>query len=182
MHVNENHWVTAFSKNLSTVSIYDSHRAKIYPVSFLEDIATILQTRKDKVTIVCENVDQQADVNQCGVYAVAFATALCLGLDPCDLKFENPCKLRAHLVSMLEGQYVSLFPSKPVKKIKKPFKTFDFNVYCHCRLPWNIDSNIDMIECSNCKEWYHTKVCETNLHKEAFCLDEEWLCSVCLSS
>lgn len=102
LHVNENHWVTAFSKNLSTVSVYDSHRAKIYPVSFLEDIATILQTRNDKVTIVCENVDQQADVNQCGVYAVAFATALCLGLDPCDLKFDNPCKLRAHLVSMLE--------------------------------------------------------------------------------
>lgn len=32
LHVNENHWVTAFSKNLSTVSVYDSHRAKIYPV------------------------------------------------------------------------------------------------------------------------------------------------------
>lgn len=68
--------------------IYDSKRAKQYPISFLEDIATLLQTRKIKISIVCENVYQQSDTNQCGLYAIALATALCVRFDPRDFKFE----------------------------------------------------------------------------------------------
>lgn len=86
------------------------------------------------------------------LYVVAYATALCVNLGPCNIKFDNSNHLRTHLFSLLENKNTSMFPHKITNKIRKPFK--------HSILLYTVIINIEMIECSKSQEWFHTQMCD----------------------
>lgn len=48
LDISDNHWLTIKSKDLLTVHIYDSIPPKPYPISFLENIATIIKEKKKR--------------------------------------------------------------------------------------------------------------------------------------
>ena len=63
------------------VNVYDS-AAKYSTHRNKEEIAALLHTTKDTITLQYMNVQHQYGGSDCGLYALAFAAALCAGIDP----------------------------------------------------------------------------------------------------
>ena len=57
------------------------------------------------------DTQQQCGSSDCGLYAIAIATAICEGEDPCKQLF-NQDAMRSHLLRCLEMGKMTLFPSK----------------------------------------------------------------------
>ena len=55
-------------------------------------------------------MQHQTNVDDCGVFAIAFAMAICSGRNPEELQF-NVSVMRQHLFNCLERQQMSLFPA-----------------------------------------------------------------------
>ena len=54
-------------------------------------------------------IPQQLGANDCGLYAIANAAALCFGMDPATLHF-NQSLMRLHLIQCLEQKRITHFP------------------------------------------------------------------------
>ena len=55
------------------------------------------------------NIPKQLSINDCGLYAIANAAALCFGKDPTTVYF-NQSLMRLHLVQCLEQKRITHFP------------------------------------------------------------------------
>ena len=167
LHVNENHWITVQNvPQLHIVNVYDS----IYE-STSEDakrqIAALLRTKDNQIELKIQNVQYQNECTDCGIFAVAFATDLAHGCNPSKRHYKQDL-LRSYFLKSLSQQYMTPFPST-AKRFGLP-KTEYIEVFCTCRLP----ANGSMVQCSECKERYHTSCIGTTptLH---------WKCSTCNS-
>ena len=80
-------------------------------------------------------VAQQTNGTDCGVYAIAFATALCNNLDPTSLKF-NRRAIRDHHWQALQCGHLSTFPFEK-RRPQDQNKLVRISVYCECRMPYN---------------------------------------------
>ena len=71
------------------------------------------------------NVYMQTNGNDCGLYAIANATALAFGRDPSKEQY-IPSKLREHLIQCLENKEMRPFPNaKGTSKRRKAIKKKD---------------------------------------------------------
>ena len=80
----------------------------------------------------------------CGLFAIAFAEALCAGKDPHLLSFDQK-NMRQHLQSNLEGGTITSFPSaaKPQRLQRRRVKiSRDIPICRRCRLPWNLELQV----------------------------------------
>ena len=87
----------------------------------------------------------------CGLFAIAFATALVMGHKPEDVQF-NQGKMRKHLWKCLGKKQMEMFPVTRQRRAQKAKFVQDINIYCKCRMP---TMGEDMLQCSNCEQWYH---------------------------
>ena len=73
----------------------------------------------------------QTNGNDCGLYAIANATALAFGRDPSKEQY-IPSKLREHLLKCLEEKEMRLFPiAKGTSKRRKAIKKIEkIKLYC----------------------------------------------------
>ena len=117
-------------------------------------------------------MQHQTNVDDCGVFAIAFAMAICSGRNPEELQF-NVSVMRQHLFNCLEKQQMSLFPA--TRRLIDPTssKTEIVEVFCKCRL----QEAGKMIYCEGCSTWYHS-TCE-KIPKKAWAKKANWLCSSC---
>ena len=134
------------------------------------------------MTIDIKPVQQQTNGQDCGVFAVAFATSLPNGEDPTNVTYDVQ-QLRPHLLSCLDQGYLVPFPKdEPVPPVRRcPSKQVTIELFCSCRRPW---SNNDkrrkatrMACCDTCGEWYHQS-CE-NIPDIVFKKHSFWQCSSC---
>ena len=121
----------------------------------------------------------QTGTYACGLYAVAYATALAHGLNPVEAHFEQR-KMRRHLYKCFMDGKLTPFPQsgRTCTSTDGVKCTEDVEVYCHCRMPDM--KNIPMIECSNCLTWFQT-VCDC-VKDEYLDVDRSeltWLCKNC---
>ena len=118
----------------------------------------LVRTADASIVVTVPPTSIQQDGNICGVMAVAFATDLLQGIDP-SLRDYDQYVLRKHLQTCLENKSFSSFPSSQAIQDLNRKKQFEFNVYCHCRMPFFksslVDSKNSMAECDSCKQWYH---------------------------
>ena len=133
-----NHWFTIStvgSQQRTTVKVYDS--ANMF-VSFRnkEEIAALLCTPKKSITLQFMNVHRQVRSSDCGLYSLAYATAICNGIDPTACTFDQE-EMRPHFFKCIMGSRVlTLFPIlKQRRASPKPKKVEGISIYCHCRLP-----------------------------------------------
>jgi len=70
-----------------------------------------LKVKEESIEIECsiESVQKQTDQVMCGLFAIAFACDLCLGIDP-SIRNYDETKMREHLLKCLNQKYFEEFP------------------------------------------------------------------------
>ena len=172
-----NNWFTisTVGKQRTTVKVFDS--ANMF-VSFRnkEEIAALLCTPEKSITLQFMNVHRQVGSNDCGLYSLAYATALCNGIDPTACIFDQE-EMRPHFFKcIMASRVLTPFPIlKQRRASSKPKKVEGISIYCHCRLPHKPEE--PMIQCGHCKEWYHD-TCE-KVEEECWNSKAKWFCHIC---
>ena len=148
------HWITAgtIGTEHPNVFVYDSLYCSP-PVVVKQQTASLLATQKPKIPRKYVDVQMQSGGNDCGLFAIAFATALCLGELPGRYIFEQS-SMRAPLIHCLETGEFSMFPVRKMRRNAKRVKsTTNIQVYYECRMTELPSSEI--VQCTKCHEWFH---------------------------
>ena len=144
------------------MNIYDSAGGCYLRIPAVRALCkSIERSEIDILSMHFVNCDLQKNGNDCGLYAFANAVALCNGLNPAHLVY-NQNEMRSHLMKCMEKKEFTVFPGET--HISQGFQlngTIVEKLYCSCKLPE--DSEL-YFECSKCKGWYHTD-CEGLGHK-----------------
>ena len=151
MHGHE-HWLTVSRIGATEeVLVYDSMYQSIGTFT-KKQIAAILASQQQQVVVKMMNVQRQTGgANDCGLCAIAFATAIVNGIQPTELTFKQD-SMRKHLHECPNKGELTMFPS--VRRSRRSHvKSFDFiQSYCTCRMP---ELPREIVECSDCEQWYH---------------------------
>lgn len=152
------HWLTISTLNLKPgyVNVYDSLNLDL-DLDVTNQICTILRQESTYVTANKVPMQQQHGNEDCGLFAVATAVALCCGHEPNKILFRQDL-LRNHLINCLEQGNFSMFPFD-VNVRQKKIKTQKIRVHCKCRRPRD---GTPMLKCHNCCEWFHSRCIESN--------------------
>ena len=175
LHDGSAHWVTISTIGCKhpEVKIFDSLYCTLSP-ALKRQIAALLATKEHKISVHFMDVQMQAGGSDCGLFAIAFATSLCFGHSPGKFHFEQSA-MRKHLVSCFERGQFDMFPIGRTRRSENKVKaTKMIAVYCFCRMPELPRS--EMIQCADCKEWFHIDFCVT-VDKKARSL--KWQCNSC---
>ena len=195
LNTSHSHWLTITTigvEQQATIKVYDS-MYDCLPRMAQAQVASILCTRNSIITVEMMDVKKQVyeQLNlvvhvywfysnnlqsggcDCGLYAIAYATAIAYGEDPCQCEFDQP-KMRQHFYQCLEAGKMKPFPHRRVYGHGKISNFDNFEVHCRCRMPEL--KNTPMIECTKCKNWYHFS-CEDVVEDKT---DTMWLCHSCL--
>ena len=140
INVSGNHWVCA-SNVLSPpgiIYVYDSLPACcINSRSLHRQIAAIMKSKDASFIVKHAAVQRQIGRSDCGVFAIAFATSLCMRIDPNTLNC-NQTLMRPQLIRNFEGGRLLPFhtPGKLRRTERACFlSTKEVPVFCVCRLP-----------------------------------------------
>ena len=181
----ESHWVVVsnYFDQDNEISIYDSNvklhlnrrdASKIsYPENLLKAIGELVQHKSETVTMKVRNVEQQRKNYMSGYFAILFAKTLLENKDPESLSVNEPF-LKWAIVTCINNGFTSDHLDMPPKDsyIRTVLYKWTEIVYCHCK-QFEL-SNLDMVECTSCKSWYH-KECESgNFHWV------DWQCLMCM--
>ena len=168
------HWITISTIGCSPgdINIFDSLPTIDLPKRAKEQIAAIVCTPKRKITLHFQAAQIQVGGNDCGVFSIAFATSLCIGINPSSMSYHQDL-LRKHLSDCLVAGKISPFPGKP-KKPNRPRHKIKLCVYCKCRQP----EDGRMVQCGYCKDWFHED-CEVISKMIWEKKNVKWFCSTC---
>ena len=102
LHVNGNHWLVVSTVNCTpeTVNIYDSAYTLVRCNTKLQ-ISTFHRPSTPNLYFQSLDIQRQTNSKDCGVYAIANATALVLGKDPVLYNWDRK-QMRNHLISCFE--------------------------------------------------------------------------------
>ena len=172
------HWVclssiATWSAN-GTVRIFDSLYLKPSLIA-IEHACRMLMFPGDQVTLVNEKVQRQIGSNDCDIFALAFATNLCHGLDPVNQRYEQQ-SMQQHYVSCLENGAMVPFP-KTTRKVPLHItsKISSVAIYCVCRMPYD---KTEYVQCSyRCRAWFHTSC--VKIPEWAINSGRKWKCDKC---
>ena len=137
MHVSQNHWVCVSSilSPPDIVEVFDSLPAT-FSSTLKRQVAAVLRCRGPQFTLCYIDVQHQNGADDCTLFAVAFAEALCAGKDLHLLTFVQ-LLMRQHLQFCLDQGTVTNFPAAttPRRLHRRRVKmSRNVCVYCKCRL------------------------------------------------
>ena len=120
IHTAGSHWITASNVGFQegVVGICDSLPSCTTPTRLKNNIASIVHTSNPQMIISYQEVQEQRGANDCGLFALAFATSLCTGEDPTKITYIQH-QLRNHLIACLEMQKMTPFPRHASSSTKK---------------------------------------------------------------
>jgi hypothetical protein len=124
--------VANVSRRSGCVNLFDSMFSGSIATSVKEQIAAMLyELDKDEIDVHVQPVQQQTNSTDCGVFALAFATAICLGYKVSHCHFDVE-KMRSHLWKCMKEERMEMFPCKRIHPTEQP-KVVRVNIYCNCR-------------------------------------------------
>ena len=177
---NSGHWFSVSTLNCDegSINIYDSafndldHDSKAQISSILKFDGKFIKLHKVPV-------QHQAGGSDCGLFAIAFAVALCFGLNPSKLNFQQH-KMGDHFLHCLAENKFTNFPFNinPNWK-KKKIVTQKEKIFCSCRVLYDSE----MAKCISCDEWFHLR-CISSREAKNVKKDEtyQYTCSNCSKS
>ena len=175
---------------------FGSHMVKLYDSNWdginepeqhlIYCIAKIEKTSDKNLIIGLMSCEKQKQCGSCGLYAIAFATALAHSLNPSELRFDVS-KLRSHLMECFQNGEITPFPTKEIRARSnwRPKKTISTLTYCICRMPdFGDRMRIPemyrvMAQCNSCKNYYHQQ-CEGIPQTAIDSRKTPWICSLCM--
>ena len=122
-------------------------------------------------------LQKQTNMSDCGVFAIAFAMAICNRQRPELLCFDIT-KMRRHLYNCLEDGLMRHFPASHRQRRHETTRTEMVKVFCKCRLQ---EEGKTVICCDRRLELYHS-TCEVNVPAIAWRGDTTWTCTACCSN
>lgn len=174
-----NHWLTisTVTAEQPNVYVYDSMYRQLTD-NVQNQIACIMKTPFKQINAHFVDVQRQSGTSDCGLFSIAFATSLSFGKQPPESISYNQPLMRQHMIKCFEAGRIEEFPIARARRIKasKVTNIQPIKVYCICRMPEM--SEIPMLECSKCQEWYHATIC-IEVPKEAWKHQMAWLCAHC---
>ena len=137
VNVSNNHWLALSMLDVGRPQsrFFDNLQGGGLPKYTMKLVADLMQCRDKEITIEFVDVQEQRGSSDCGLFAV----------DPATLTY-NQKAMRQHLLDCIENEQTNQ-DRKP-----KISETESLKVYCTCRLPYHGST---MVECSNCRQWYH---------------------------
>ena len=86
VHIGDNHLALFTTVGCLVGEVHWLYSLHLNPSSRAQKlIADVIQYSGDRILIIIKNVHMQQGFSDCGVFAAAFVTAICYGLDPSDL-------------------------------------------------------------------------------------------------
>ena len=133
LHVRNDHWITISTINClpGVVNVYDSMHRRV-PLATKNIIADLLQSQKKSIILKYANIQIQEGGNDCGLFAIAIATAICNGDKPELLEFDQKM-MRRHFLKCLQDQVILPFPSQEVVRDSDFYDMEDVEIFCVCR-------------------------------------------------
>ena len=179
MNTGKHHWVTVSNINCNDEEIHVYDCVSGSPTSsLLNQIASIVCTPKDIIKLTYVDVQMQQGCDDCGLFAIAFATSLARGEQPGSFFYQQKV-MRKHLVDCLEKQNITAFPIQKIRRHgSKVRHSANIPIHCVCRLPKL--EGIKMIECSYCGTWYHIDLC-VSVSADSQQPHTKWACVRCKS-
>ena len=178
LHEPRGHWLTITNigaKN-SEVFVYDSLYSSCSS-NVQQQIACLLKEERPNIDLHFVDVHMQSGGSDCGAFAIAYATALCLGELPGKFRFDQTV-MRRHLLRCLELQHFTMFPVQSERRQGGRIRSKQtIKLYCQCRMP-DIAGE-PMIRCNKCKEWFHGKICVA-VPQKAWKTNAPWFCPNCI--
>lgn len=175
-----NHWVVISTIGCSVGVVHWLDSLHCRPTT--EDemvIADLLQCSRESIQIKVLNVQVQSG-GECGLFALANATAALKGLDLSGIRF-NQKRMRSHLVACLQQKDPKPFPLEVKVMLAQPLKvlnTYAIKIYCVCRLP---ESGL-MVMCMKCLKWFHKNCTTLRATPEEEIQKIDWKCATCIAS
>ena len=177
IHGGSNHWLTisTIGTKHPEVLLYDSLHTNVAEDVKMQ-ISSILCTKEKSIILKFVNIVKQAGVNDCGLFAIAYATALCLGKSPGKYRFKQEL-FRKHLQTCLEREHFTMFPII-IERRKGDIISMERNicVFCYCRMPqinpmiqWSTES----------WEWFHIGPCVSITDAQMKDKNFKWHCRRC---
>ncbi len=106
LHAGGNHWIVISTVKCAqgSVNVFDSLNLRTPSSAVIEGL---LSSKSRKINHV--HVQQQQDGNDCGLFAIAFATSLCTSQDPSRVRYHQ-ASLRNHLRECFIDENMTSFP------------------------------------------------------------------------
>ena len=127
------------------------------------------------ITIQHMHMQHQAGGSDCVLFALATATAICNGMDPGALDYQQR-QMRDHFKKRLELKVLLPFPAKGIAKRSPSIICVDrLRIHCECRQPYD---GRQMVKCTTCKKWFHN-ICVAIPDAAVKNEDIPWYCASC---
>ena len=129
-HDGGSYWITVSNIKCmqDEVTVYDSSYIDL-PDAQAEIVASLIKPVKNLIKVKMSNIYLQINGYDCGLYAIANATALAYGRDPSTQSYV-PRMMRQHLIGCLKNISIKPFPTVTGKRRKSIKKVIDLPVYC----------------------------------------------------
>ena len=111
LNLSNNHWIMVSTVGCvpGVVNVYDSLTFGL-STSIKRTIASLVHTDKPTIAIQRAPMQLQRGGSDCGLFAIASATAICNGQYPESIQFDQS-QMRPHLLKCLEDKLLLPFPS-----------------------------------------------------------------------
>ena len=116
LNINDNHWiaVSTIGCQPSTINVYDSLHGYL-PKHEQKVVADIMMSPYPTIQVNYIGMQWQSGISDCGLFALAFTTALCSGQDPATLNFDQS-RMRRHVLSCIQSGCVTPFPTWGIRR------------------------------------------------------------------
>ena len=101
-------------------------------------------------------VQQQEGINECGLFAIAFAMEECLGRKSESAEFDQLLMREHNMTKCLKEEYFTPFPkvTRGTTVLLRPTHIVKhIKLYCICNMPDHYEDK--MICCDICNAWFH---------------------------
>ena len=150
------HWIALSTLNCpdGSVNIYDSCNSCYVSDRVQAAIASLVGVSGRILTLRFTRSDNQLNMNDCGVLAIANLVSLCNDLDPSFLQYGTSQEMRKHLCECVQNRRFTVFPHEAFSDPDGDplLSTHYIELFCTCKMP---DDNRLYFECDRCEDWFH---------------------------
>ena len=113
--VGGNHWICTSSNKLGRVEIFHSMYSGGLDDDVMLQICNAYSSYGSQIEVHVPHIQQQKGYEDCGVFAIAFATEICFGnAMAVHVRFKQT-KMRAHLKNCMKNKRLTSFPQYALK-------------------------------------------------------------------